>query len=246
MAREVGEQYLDLEFPPREESVNGETQDGVAIADRVIHWRRPHEFVIDAENEEPVVFARPEIRDPSQDIVQGQIPNTWLFSTISTVAQLPSLIERVFINQEYNYEGVHKIKLCLGGEWEEILIDDIIPCYPLGGPIFSHNNLKHELWLPLLEKAFAKVHGSYRGLLTGFIPDALLNLTGFPTISMTLRDENIYDMLESGVLWETLKLYHSQGYILAGCYDSEIETEHDDALVPPHEAFAIIDIDENS
>ena len=118
MAREVGEQYLDLEFPPREESVNGETQDGVAIADRVIHWRRPHEFVIDAENEEPVVFARPEIRDPSQDIVQGQIPNTWLFSTISTVAQLLSLIERVFINQDYNYEGVYKIKLCLGGEWE--------------------------------------------------------------------------------------------------------------------------------
>ena len=134
------------------------------------------------------------------------------------------MIERLFLNQEYNYEGVYKIKLCLGGEWEEILIDDLIPCYPLGGPIFSHNTLKHELWLPLLEKAFAKVHGSYKGLLTGFPTDAFQTLTGFPTISLTMRDENIFSMLESGDIWTTLLLYHSQGYLLAGSYDSEIET----------------------
>jgi hypothetical protein len=46
------------------------------------------------------------------------------------VAEVPTLIERIFVNQEYNYEGVYKIKLCLGGEWEEIIIDDLIPCYP--------------------------------------------------------------------------------------------------------------------
>jgi hypothetical protein len=40
-----------------------------------------------------------------------------------------------------------------------------------------------------------------------------------------------------------MKLYHSQGYLLAGSYDSEIETQHNE-LVPPHEAFAIVQIEE--
>jgi hypothetical protein len=127
--RETGEQFVDTEFLPVKSSVDGE-QDEEVMADRVIDWRRPHEFSVDADHDEPVLFARPELRDPSLDIAQGQLPDTWLFSTISTVAEVPSLIERIFVNQEYNYEGAYKIKLCLGGEWEEIIIDDLIPCYP--------------------------------------------------------------------------------------------------------------------
>ena len=69
------------------------------MADRMVHWRRPHEFTVDADNEEPVLFARPDLKDPSLDLVQGQLPNTWLFSAISTAAEIPSLIERIFMNQ---------------------------------------------------------------------------------------------------------------------------------------------------
>jgi hypothetical protein len=39
------------------------------MADRVIDWRRPHEFSVDADHDEPVLFARLELRDPSLDIV---------------------------------------------------------------------------------------------------------------------------------------------------------------------------------
>jgi calpain-15 len=119
------------------------------------------------------------------------------------------LIERIFLNHKYNYEGVYKIRLCLGGEWEEIMIDDYIPCYPRSGPIFSQNKLKNEIWLLLLEKAMAKINGSYRGLLSGCPTDALYNLTGFPTFSMTLRDESIFEKIQSGDLWNLLTLYHS-------------------------------------
>lgn len=101
----------------------------------------------------------------------------------------------LFSDQEYNYEGVYKIKVFLAGEAEEVVIDDLIPCYPQGGPIFSHNRRKNELWMPLVEKAFAKIHGSYEGLLKGNPTDALLSLTGFPTMSITLRDENIFQLI---------------------------------------------------
>jgi hypothetical protein len=46
--------------------------------------------------------------------------------------------------------------------------------------------------MPLLEKAFAKVHGSYSKIAKGIPMEAFLNLTGFPTMSLGLRNENTF------------------------------------------------------
>ena len=65
--RDTGEQFVDTEFLPVTTSVDGD-QDEEGMADRVIDWRRPHEFSVDANHDEPVLFARPDLRDPSMDI----------------------------------------------------------------------------------------------------------------------------------------------------------------------------------
>lgn len=125
------------------------------------------------------------------------------------------------------------------------MVDDFIPCFPNAGPIFSHNSDLSVLWLALLQKAYAKLHGGYEKLINGSACDLLLDLTGFPTLSLTLRDEAVFDMIQSGQLWHMIKLYLSQGYIIAASYNSEIESQHDQ-LVPPHRAFSILDIDESN
>ena len=42
----------------------------------------------------------------------------------------------------------------------EVLIDDYLPCAPGGGPLFSRSN-DDSLWVSLVEKAMAKLHGGY-------------------------------------------------------------------------------------
>jgi hypothetical protein len=66
--RDTGEQFVDTEFLPVTTSVDGD-QDEEVMADRVIDWRRAHEFSVDSNHDEPVLFARADLRDPSMDIV---------------------------------------------------------------------------------------------------------------------------------------------------------------------------------
>jgi calpain-15 len=58
-------------------------------------------------------------------------------------------------------------------------VDDYIPCFN-GEPAFSHAN-SNELWVILIEKAWAKLHGSYLRIEAGFAEHVMHDLTGAPT-----------------------------------------------------------------
>jgi hypothetical protein len=64
-------------------------------------------------------------------------------------------------------------------EWRYVIIDDRIPCYKSNNmPVFGRCTDLNELWVPLIEKAYAKIHGCYETLISGFIDDALNDMTG--------------------------------------------------------------------
>ena len=67
----------------------------------------------------------------------------------------------------------------------------------------------------LLEKAYAKVHGSYYLTKGGFVSEALQDLTGCPTSSYNLSDESVLHFVANGQFWELLKHYWNEGYLLA-------------------------------
>jgi calpain-15 len=81
--------------------------------------------------------------------------------------------------------------LCKNGEWQQVTVDDWFPCVQAGGkenlfePAFSLTKNK-ELWLMILEKAFAKLNGSYLALRSGYTHEALQDLTGCPTLNYDL------------------------------------------------------------
>jgi calpain-15 len=93
-----------------------------------------------------------------------------------------------------NDDGMYRLRLCKNGQWVTVTVDDYFPCFPLGTPMFSRNN-GDELWVLLLEKAYAKLHGSYKLLVGGWAYEAMLDLTGCPTMQYEFDEEHTEDMI---------------------------------------------------
>jgi len=109
-------------------------------------------------------------------------------SALASLAEMPHLVERLFATQKCNEEGLYRIRICKNGSWHEVIVDDYFPCQEKGGPIFSRAS-GNELWVLLLEKAYAKVHGNYFTLRGGFANEGMIDLTGCPTECFDFEDD---------------------------------------------------------
>ena len=105
----------------------------------------------------------------------------------------------IFITQQVNDAGCYAINLFLMGEKVKIVVDDRIPCYDESiDPCFTRNK-SNEIWCLLLEKAFAKLHGSYDNIIAGHTDQALTCLTGAPSVYYDHRTTpDVVDKLYEG------------------------------------------------
>lgn len=106
----------------------------------------------------------------------------YLLSVLSSLAEQPSLIQRLFDREEINEFSVNSVWLNINGIWTQIMMDDYVPVKPVRGGVtlaFSRTYDK-ELWVLLLEKAYAKAYGGYLPIEGGDPCYALRDLTGAP------------------------------------------------------------------
>jgi len=88
--------------------------------------------------------------------------------------------------------------------------------------MFTRSN-GNDLWSLLLEKAYAKAHGGYKTLAQGLPHQAVMDLTGCPTVSYYIKDEKVQQMINQGKLWELMKYYNEEGYVVTGSTQTEEE-----------------------
>ena len=75
------------------------------------------------------------------------------------MAEEPARIKKLFHDNFRNKLGIFAIQLTKNGVNVQVIVDDKIPCKNKE-PIFSENH-GDEVWVVILEKAWAKLHGDY-------------------------------------------------------------------------------------
>ena len=97
------------------------------------------------------------------------------------LANRPEILKKLFVTQEYNEKGVYCLQFYQQGEWKYVIVDDIVPCSKsTGAPAFAMSTNSVEIWPYIIEKAYAKLYGSYDALNGGNVSEALMDITGCP------------------------------------------------------------------
>lgn len=111
------------------------------------------------------------------DTLQGFLGDCWVLSMVAAIAEFPKRIWNIFETHEYNSAGVYSLRLYDMGVPVSIVIDDFLPIAG-DGSLYSKANPGKETWPILLEKAFAKLHGTYKSIDGGDPIDAGWALLG--------------------------------------------------------------------
>ena len=119
-------------------------------------------------------------------------------SAFACLSEFPGAIRNLFCTNEINARGKYRVRLYddMKADWCEVTVDDLVPCKN-GRPAFAQPN-EGELWVLILEKAFAKHCNSYAGIDGGLTLWALHAMTGDHVFRLT-RDDN-------STTWERLNL----------------------------------------
>jgi hypothetical protein len=169
-----------------------------------------------------VIFSR-DPHDPERlsvdpdDIAQGSLGDCWFLAAIASCAASESdrLIKDLIVEEGWDV-GLIGVKFFVRGSWTTVIIDDFFPLAPVDpgtsetdrALIFASSK-QHvgqrvdeiEFWPMVLEKAFAKLHGSWEaiGANGGRPEDALHYLTGAPTVGLLDR------RADPDAAWQQLK-----------------------------------------
>ena len=87
--------------------------------------------------------------------------------------------------------GLYVIRFFKNFNWTYVLIDERIPVDKnTKQPVFGRCRSQNELWVPLIEKAYAKLHGCYENLISGYVDEGIQELTGFQPEKILIKNEN--------------------------------------------------------
>ncbi|CAG0880004.1 unnamed protein product [Darwinula stevensoni] len=139
-------------------------------------------------------------------------------------------------NQSLYWEDHKGIVLCRFWryeEWQPIYVDDTLPTMD-SELIFGHCNEKREFWLPMLEKAYAKLHGSYESLDGGQALDALVDLTGGIAQYYDMQDLASASEETQQMVFDRLVKAMSQQNAFVTCDRVGVDTDVKDGLVNGH------------
>jgi len=188
----------------------------------------------------------------SNDCKQGNLGDCWLISAMSVLATRDELLVGGRSGMDYDKDmivdkiiadclskgvyppifhrfrgiGLFVIRLFVEFQWIYVIVDERIPVdSKTKKPIFGSCRNVHEMWVALIEKAFAKVYGCYENLISGYVDEGINALTAMPSEKIFIKNETTgvfpHKTVEQNYggsegLWQLLKDRDNEGCLM-GC-----------------------------
>ncbi|XP_057599014.1 calpain-13 [Hippopotamus amphibius kiboko] len=176
--------FEDDTFPAETYSIGLQLLEGKNLSN--LSWMRPKDLL--KGKSEPHFILEGASRF---DIQQGEAGDCWFLAALGSLTQNPQYLQSILMDQSFSYQyaGIFHFRFWHCGQWVEVVIDDRLPVLN-NEYLFVHPRHKQEFWPCLLEKAYAKFRGSYVSLHYGYLPDALVDLTGGVVTSISLHSSS--------------------------------------------------------
>ena len=240
-----GEVFTDQNFPPVKKSL--------CPVDAYGRWQYPEDITSDdLDGWQNLGWARAENIFNSKnyqvfyqgvqadDIIQGGLGDCYFLSAVAALCKFPKLIEKLFYIKEKSAEHCYGCYYRVNGIWKLVIIDDYIPCYGSWGKNFAFTSTNgNELWVILLEKAWAKLNGNYAKTIGGEPHEV------FDVITNAYSEKIRNKTANADVIWRQLMNGERNGFIMTAgtsgdTYNLDLEEK---GLVPGH-AYTLLGVKE--
>lgn len=212
-----------------------------------IEWMRPTNYLKALSERTKKKLAAPIFMQPDlkmNDVVPSSgFGNGWFVAAIGFISNYEQLLVgsrgKIVHNllqgihpplfQPFAQHSIYTFKFYKDKQPVYVVIDDTFPVNSATlDPLFSRSTSPNCLWAILIEKAYAKLHGSYSNIQFGHTPEALTDLTGLVCIKTQLPELNSEADLDN---WKMETETHLRKGWLLGCSASKLKKNSNNGIV---------------
>ena len=212
-----------------------------------IKWCRAEE-IFDSNNFN--VFERSSSNDKhkisANDIQQGSIGDCYFLSVIGSLCNIylksgEKLIEDLFLHTKQTKEHVYGVYIFINGVWELVLVDDY---FPYIGSTFKQfafaSSQGNELWVSILEKAWAKINGCYAKIGCGGSPHEV-----FDVLTEAYSEQVSVSKSKANEIWNKMVESQKKGFVMtAGTSGDVSNLDIEEMGLSPGHAYTVLGVDE--
>ena len=206
--------WIDDIFPPEKKSLCPYNKQGWVLPPEVwdsdvegwetLKWCRVEEIY---DSKDYTVFVDGSTMD---DIVQGTLGDCYFLSALGSLCAYKDFFDKLFHIKEKTKEHVYGVYIYINGKWELVLVDDY---FPYQGSKFKQfvfgSSSDNEIWVALLEKAWAKVNGCYAKIACGGEPNEV-----FDVLTEAYSEKHAINKNTKENIWKILEEGQGKGYVM--------------------------------